>query len=99
MYIPTLPQGPVFDVKTGYWTPDYRLFFDTLIQVLRQAAGDEGFQIPNQNSANIAIIEPNANIGTLIFNSSIVNGGSTDAPNGQLQVKLADGTFHDIVNT
>jgi hypothetical protein len=99
MYVPTLPQGPVIDAETGYWTPEYQQFFEQMVSLMQQSLSNEGFVIPAQSQSNVAIIEAGAIIGTLIFNSSTINGGSSDAPNGQLQVKLADGTFHNVVNT
>lgn len=39
------------------------------------------------------------NAGTIIFDPAEVNGGTSDAPNGQLKVILADGIFHAITNT
>mgnify|MGYP000877124195 CR=1 FL=1 len=99
MYVPTLPQGPVIDPETGYWTTEYKNFWDVLLQNMQQALSNEGFLIPSQPQSQLAILQLNAIIGTLIFDTSEVNGGSMGSPNGQLYVKLADGIFHKIVNT
>lgn len=99
MYVPTLPQGPVLDPSTGYWTSEYQQFWQVLLQNMQQCLSNEGFVIPSQDQSQLAIIEQNAIIGTLIFNTSEVNGGGMDEPNGQLYVKLADGIFHKVVNT
>lgn len=37
--------------------------------------------------------------GTLVFDPAVVNGGTSQNPNGQLKVLLNDGTFHPVTNT
>lgn len=99
MFVPTLPQSPVLDKETGYWTAEYQLFWQTLVQNMQQSVSNEGFIIPSQVQGDVNVIEPTALNGTLLFNASEINGGSSDQPNGQLYVKLADGTFHAVTNT
>lgn len=96
--IPTLPTENIIDMQTGEMPESWKDYFQLITQALRHAIGNEGFEIPPQNQANVNVIEPKALTATVLFNSSIVNGGTTDAPNGQLLVKLADGTFHAIPN-
>jgi len=98
MFVPTMLQQQLVD-KDGLLTEAWRSLFEQLLQNMQQALSDEGIVTPSQDTANIAIIQPAAMNGTLIFNTSAVNGGSPSAPNGQLYIKLADGTFHPITNT
>lgn len=108
--IPIFPQdAPIEKDEEGElnWTREYRLFWQQLLQILQQSLSNEGVVIPSQDSANLTIIQNStlpdgsqaALPGTLLFNRSAVNGGSSSAPNGQLYILLADGTFHPITNT
>lgn len=96
--IPTLPQGPVVD-SNGNLTPSMQLFFEQTRQFLQYAISSDGFQMPPVSDSNAAVIEPKVQSGNLIFKEDEVNGGSSDAPNGQLAVKLADGSYHLIPNS
>lgn len=96
-FIPSLPTGPFTD-KEGNLTPMAKNFFDTLLINLREGISNEGFLIPSQVQRDINVIEEKAQPGTVLFNTALVNGGSTDSPNGQLIVMLADGSFHEIPN-
>lgn len=96
--IPVLPDGPAVK-EDGYLTDNFKHFFDVLLQNLRQGISDEGFLNPSQPQGNVDVIEPEALPGIVLFNTEIVNGGSSGSPNGQLQVRLRDGTFHNITNT
>lgn len=97
MFVPTMVQDKLLD-EDGYLSKPWQAFFEQLIQNMQQALSNEGFAVPPQSAGNMAIIQPNAMSGTLLFNSSAVNGGSPSAPNGQLYIRLADGTFHAIAN-
>ena len=98
MNVPTFVQEKFVD-ENGYMTKPWQNLFQQLLQVMQQSLSDEGFAIPPQSSSNMTIILPGAMNGTLLFNTSAINGGSPTAPNGQLYVKLADGTFHPVTNT
>lgn len=98
MYVPVMCKEKLVNDQ-GFVSDAWKTFFEQLVQNMQQALSDEGIVIPSQSSANMGIIQPNALVGTLIFNTSAVNGGSGPAPNGQLYVKLADGTFHPVTNT
>jgi hypothetical protein len=98
MFVPNFPQSQPLD-ESGNFVQEWRDYFQLIGQNLQLAIGNEGYAIPQQTTTNIAIIQPSAAIGTLLFDESAVNGGTIDAPNGQLYVKLADGTFHPVTNT
>lgn len=108
--IPIFPQDKPFEKDNNgdlNWTREYNLFWTQLLQCIQQVVSNEGVVIPTQDSDNVTIIqnsllsngEQAALPGTLLFNSSAVNGGTTDAPNGQLNVLLQDGVFHPITNS
>lgn len=98
MYVAPLPQGQVVDLKTGEWTPTYQQYMATLTQNMQVSISDDGFVIPSLSQSDMAIVQQNMPVGTLVFNTSEINGGSAGAPNGQLYVKLADGIFHKVMN-
>lgn len=97
--IPIVPDEPPIDPDTNDFADAWKDLFKLLTQALRRGVGNEGYEISQQTAANIAIIEPIAAKGTLIFNTDEINGGTMDAPNGQLFIKLGDGTFHAIPNS
>jgi uncharacterized protein YtpQ (UPF0354 family) len=92
--------------KDGFLTDAAKNLMEQLLQNMQQNLSDEGLVVPGQDSANVTIIQNGVNEqgaqialkGTLIFDTSVVNGGSGPAPNGQLKILLNDGTFHAIVN-
>lgn len=98
VFVPTMLRERLVDDE-GFLSPAWQNLFEQLLQNMQQAVSDEGFLIPSLSSSDISVIEANALDGTLVFNTSAVNGGSSSAPNGQLYVKLADGTFHPVTNT
>ena len=57
--IPSLPTGKFFDKETGDILDNYRQFFDQLVKVLQQNAGQEGLIAPTQTASNITIIQNN----------------------------------------
>lgn len=60
------------------------------------ATGGQLAQVQGQQDQfGTQIVQP----GTTVFDPAEVNGGSSSAPNGQLKVLLADGTFHKITNS
>lgn len=97
----TQPWGNYFDQSTmqmqqsigeeGFWIPSVSSASDSVDPPttggqLAQVAASFGTQ-------------GGVNAGTIIFDPAEVNGGSSDAPNGQLKVILADGVFHAITNS
>ncbi len=106
MYVATIPQGKLIK-ENGDITEEWGNFFEVIVQALQLAVGSEGFVVPSQNNANMLIIQNGTDMnggqiarpGTLLFNTSTVNGGSSSDPYGQLYILLKDGTFHPITNT
>jgi hypothetical protein len=96
--VPTMPQGPAVDAN-GNWTASMQLFFEQTRQFLQYAISSSGFQMPPVNNSDASIIEPQVQSGSVIFKEDEVNGGSSDTPNGQLAVRLADGSYHLIPNS
>ncbi len=97
----TPPWGNFFDQNTqqmqqslsneGFWMPSVSS------QPGSSTPPDNGTQL--QTIANSFGTQGGINSGTVVFDPYEVNGGTTDAPNGQLKVMLADGSFHKITNT
>lgn len=98
--IPIVPDTSIIDAN-GKLVDEWQDFFNLLTQALRNGVGNEGFEIPRQDEANITVIQNNQTVqpGKLIFDTDAINGGTMENPNGQLVVKLADGTFHPITNS
>ena len=72
MNIPNFEDIPVI-VKKGddyYWSDEWRFILQQLFQTLQQNAGNEGLVPPSQTTANISIIQPNAQNGTIIYDST-----------------------------
>jgi hypothetical protein len=101
MKINLLPLGNPIDPKTGEWTDVFANFFEQQQVLMQNDLSDNGFVIPSHTNKDMAILQGNPQIpvGTLIFNTDAVNGGSFGAPNGQLYIKLQDGVFHPVTNT
>jgi hypothetical protein len=113
MMIPNFIDVKVVDTTTGKFTSEWGVIMQQLITQLQTNASDQGLVAPSQSNANMIIIQDAtvtfkyapagyaqiAPPGTLLFNTDTVNGGSSMAPNGQLYVKLQDGTFHPVTNT
>ena len=101
MIVSLLPIVKPIDIETGDWSDEWRNFYEQQQILMQQSLSDEGFLIPSVSASDMAILENSETIlpGTLVFNSEEVNGGSSDAPNGQLFVKLNDGLFHAVTNT
>lgn len=105
MNVPNYVHEKAVD-ENGNFTSPWEEFFSQLRQNMQQALSNEGFLIPGQSTANVTTIQNSVDAqgnktaikGTLIFDTSVVNGGSSSAPNGQLKILLADGTFHAIAN-
>lgn len=68
MLVPTLVQQQVVDEK-GFLTPQWRQFFEQLLQNMQQSLSDEGFLIPPQSAANIALLTDSPN-GTIIYDET-----------------------------
>lgn len=99
MIVPVWQGGQVVKAN-GEFTDSYLNHQEQVRQQLQLGVSNNGFLIPSVTSAELATIQANPNSlpGTLLFNSQTINGGSSDAPNGQLFIKLGDGTFHPIAN-
>lgn len=80
MNIPNFVDMQVID-KDGFFTPEWKIIMQNLIQTLQQNASDEGLVAPTQNAANIGIIEANqipsptgnlytCQFGTLLYDST-----------------------------
>ena len=110
MYVVNLPIGPFGYIEqvddngekqevpvtmSDAWVS----FFTQQQQLMQQCLSNEGFLIPSLTATQIGQIEDNALPGTMVFDTNAVNGGSFSNPNGQLYVRLADGTFHPVTNT
>lgn len=106
MIIPTFVQERLVDDQ-GFLTKPWQSLFEQLLQNMQQNLSEMGIVTPSQDSSNLAVIQNKLNPdgsyivqnGTLVFNTSSVNGGSSGSPNGQLYIRLADNTFHPITNT
>lgn len=107
MNIPNYIDIPIVDPKTGLVADEWKVIFQQLITQLQLHASDEGIDVHGQTNANMIVIQnaldqqgnPVAPPGRLLFNIETSNGGGVGTPNGQLYVKLNDGTFHPITNT
>ncbi len=74
-------------------------YFTQLVQQMQQCLGEVFLPPPVTNSQMTTLEQSNKIIkGSLVFNTDAINGGTSDAPNGQLYIKLADGVFHAIPN-
>lgn len=73
--IPNLPSGPIVD-KDGNATATELTFRQALISSLQGLVGNEGVQVSNQSTANIATIIGNTNSvpGTNITNYTCAGG-------------------------
>lgn len=92
-----LPQGKPLD-EDGNWNPEWQSFLTVLAQNLQVSLSEEGVVIPTQTTSNIDSLAPLSDSGTLLFDAETVNGGTASEPNGQLYVRLNDGTFRPITN-
>lgn len=110
--IPTFVDIPVIDMKTGKFSPEWKAIMQQLLTQLMNTVSNQGLVAPSQTAANVATIASAKRLsgipagfefitlpGTILFDTSLVNGGSAMNPNGQLVVLLADQTFHPITNT
>lgn len=78
-----------FTDSNGNLTPQWSLLLDQLLRQMQINLSNEGFVIPSQNATNMNTIEPQAQNGTLLY----------DSTTGKLRIKLNDGTFHDILTS
>lgn len=104
MYVPTIPHEKAVD-EDGTFTKPWDSYLEQQAQNMQLCLSNEGFVIPSVNASQLAIIQATygqqtgVQLGTLVFNTSSINGGSSGAPNGQLYILLADGVFHPVTNT
>ncbi len=73
MKVPVFQKTKAVD-KDGYFTPQIQQMLDILFQQLQISVSDEGFQIPQQTTANINTIfspaNPNAKgSGIIVYDS------------------------------
>ena len=95
----TIPFEDVkFTDKNGMLTNEAQMMLNTVFQAMQQSLSENGFVIPSPSQSDIASLEGEMPAGTLIFDASVVNGGTTQSPNGQLKVMLNDGTWHLVTN-
>lgn len=101
MIVNLLPIVKPIDKSTGDWADEWKNFYEQQQLLMQQSLSDEGFLIPSVTASNMAVLETSSTVlaGTLIFNTDEVNGGTSDAPNGQLYIKLQDGLFHAVTNS
>lgn len=103
MIVINVPNEQMLD-KEGDLNKPWENYFDQTTQQMQQSLSNEGFWIPSVTPSQQSIIaatlgqQGGANAGTLIFDPTVINGGTMDVPNGQLKVLLGDGSFHLIPN-
>lgn len=77
---PNLPLGALVD-ESGFPTPEFLTFLQTLVSSMQKNFGDEGLVAPTQTAANITTIQNNTQtvptgsnytcqFGTLIYDSN-----------------------------
>jgi hypothetical protein len=90
MAIPNLPTfySMKYTDKEGNLTSDASLYNDQTFQSLNAVVNNfnNGMQMPGYTTAEITALEPNADIGTMWFNTDLA----------KLQVKTASGTIETI---
>ena len=59
------------DIPTYLINQGQEQFIEALTQTLRQGVSDNGFNIPNLTTAQIALVAPDMAVGTLWFNSDL----------------------------
>ena len=81
--IPDLPRNPQVVNHEGLLNPEWKLFFDQLILGLQTNLKPEGFVIPQQTAANIALLTSNASLANIIYDSTnnLFKGNVQTAPN------------------
>ena len=75
--IPTFVQEKPLD-ENGNWSKPWQQLWEQLLQNMQQSISDEGFLIPSQTTANIAVIiainpetgTPFMSPGTIIYDST-----------------------------
>lgn len=98
--IPSFINATVIS-KDGKWSDTWSLIMQQLLSQLINAIGSNGFQVSVLSSeptaqfplGQIAAIEDSALPGTIVFDTY------AQAQNGQLLLRMNDGTFHGITNT
>jgi hypothetical protein len=66
---PDLPRSTVAVKPNGEWQPEWRQFFEQLVQALQQNYTPEGLILPSQTAANITLLT-NSVGGTLLYDST-----------------------------
>lgn len=88
MIVPIWPGGK-FTNSDGSFTPAAQTFMSQTRQNMQTSLSENGFLIPSQDSSTISILQPTAQVGTLLF----------DVSTNQLVVLLNDLTFHPILTS
>jgi hypothetical protein len=66
MFIPIFVNVKAID-QDGYYTPDFQIYEDTLNQSMRGALSDDGWTLPQLQTAQITQIAPQMPNGTLWY--------------------------------
>ena len=81
--IPDLPRSINVVDKSGQLAPDWKLFFEQLIQALQTNFKPEGTVIPQETASNIALLTASASLANIIYDSTnnVFKGNVLTAPN------------------
>jgi hypothetical protein len=83
MNVPSVPNDRKVVDENGNLTEVWASFFSNLITQLNDNLSDEGYVLPSQNSANIAILSTDGNKSRILWNSdtekAMVNNDGTFA--------------------
>lgn len=81
--IPDLPRTPIALNKDGTFVPEWKLFFDQLIQALQTNFKAEGTVLPQQSASNIALLTGSASKANILYDSTndVFKGNVQTAPN------------------
>lgn len=81
--IPDLPRSPVVVDKNGTLEPEWKLFFEQLIQGLQKNLKPEGILFPQQTAANIAQLTTINSLANIVYDSTnnLFKGNIQTAPN------------------
>jgi hypothetical protein len=81
--IPDLPRSQNVVDREGNLAPDWKLFFEQLIQALQTNLKPEGILFPQQTAANIALLTGIGSLGNILYDSTnnVFKGNVLTAPN------------------
>lgn len=86
MIIPNVPMGPLV-TESENPTTEWKMFFSQLVQGMQKSLSNEGFEIPQLSTSDIAKLTASNN-GTQIYNLT------TDNP-----MVMKAGTFKNILTS